>query len=487
VKKNILGRARQFSRVLTESCNTEKLVEDRYLSQAVQEKEHGPETERLAAEVFSQLDGTGILYCLLREYEPATSNGGRCEIDLLVNPDDAPSFANAMTARGFVELPSWGHEPHRFFVTYDENTGAWLKLDVVTDLRYGKPIRRFRIDLMANCLQERQRRDAVYTLSPDNELITLFLHCLIDKGEFREKHRVRLTELRKLASHDATCNRRMAAHVDKYLSPTLAWQQLASAIDDDAWRDLLAQRTVVTRLFFWREPVRSTWRNLTTRLRRRMRPLFFAIHRRGLSVALLAPDGAGKSTLAYQLSRDPFLRARLIYMGTNVRANTVGLPTTAWLHHQIKKHTTNGAARTLRLLKGFAFVNRVVEQWYRSFTAMYHLVRGRFVIYDRYVYDSWLVSRTMNWRKRLRRWLLEVCCPAPDLVILLDAPGEVLYQRKGEHSPEWLEQQRQGYLKLAERLPQMSIIDARQSAEQVKRQVTSLIWRIYGAQGYTRR
>jgi thymidylate kinase len=126
-------------------------------------------------------------------------------------------------------------------------------------------------------------------------------------------------------------------------------------------------------------------------------------------------------------------------------------------------------------------VNRVIEQWYRSITAMYHLVRGRFVIYDRYMYDSWLISRKMNWRKRLRRGLLEICCAPPDLVILLDAPGEVLFQRKGEHSPEWLEQQRQGYLKLAERLPQMCIIDAQQSAEQVRRQATSLIWRAYGA------
>lgn len=464
-----------------ESWNTEKLAESRYSSQAEQEKEPRLEIARLATEVFNQLDDFGILYCLLREYEPAASSGGRCEIDLLVNPGDMPSFVKAMTARGFVELPSWGHVPHRFFVTYAQNAGVWLKLDVVTDLRYGNPIRRFRIDLVANCLQDRQRRDTAYTLSPAHELISLFLHCLLDKGEFREKHRARLTELRNLASHDAACNRRMASHVEKYLSPALAWAQISSAIDNNAWHDLLALRTAVARRFFWREPVRSAWRNLTARLRRRMRPLFFAIHRHGLSVALLAPDGAGKSTLAYQLSRDPLLRARLIYMGTNVRANTVGLPTTAWLHLQIKKRTTNGAARILRLLKAAAFVNRVIEQWYRSITAMYHLVRGRFVIYDRYMYDSWLISRKMNWRKRLRRGLLEICCAPPDLVILLDAPGEVLFQRKGEHSPEWLEQQRQGYLKLAERLPQMCIIDAQQSAEQVRRQATSLIWRAYGA------
>jgi hypothetical protein len=30
--------------------------------------------------------------------------------------------------------------------------------------------------------------------------------------------------------------------------------------------------------------------------------------------------------------------------------------------------------------------------------------------------------------------------PPPDLTVLLAAPGEVLFERKGEHSPEYLDQ-----------------------------------------------
>lgn len=75
--------------------------------------------------------------------------------------------------------------------------------------------------------------------------------------------------------------------------------------------------------------------------------------------------------------------------------------------------------------------------------------------------------------------MLVAIAPKPDLVVFLDAPGEVLYARKGEHSPSILEQQRQHYLGLQQHLPQMVVVDATNNADQVRRTVTSLIWQWY--------
>ncbi|MEK7730204.1 MAG: hypothetical protein AAB354_17480, partial [candidate division KSB1 bacterium] len=69
--------------------------------------------------------------------------------------------------------------------------------------------------------------------------------------------------------------------------------------------------------------------------------------------------------------------------------------------------------------------------------------------------------------------------PAQELLHLLDAPGELLFRRKGEHSPEWLEQQRQAYLALQKQVPQMRAVDAMMSAEEVRRAVVALIWEKY--------
>jgi thymidylate kinase len=104
--------------------------------------------------------------------------------------------------------------------------------------------------------------------------------------------------------------------------------------------------------------------------------------------------------------------------------------------------------------------------------------RGRFVIFDRYTYDALLPSRQplSRWQ-RLRRWILAYACPAPDLIVMLDAPGEILFARKGEHSAEYLERHRQAYLNLRQRFPQMIVVDAARDAEDVRRAVTSHMWR----------
>jgi thymidylate kinase len=201
------------------------------------------------------------------------------------------------------------------------------------------------------------------------------------------------------------------------------------------------------------------------------------MRRRGLSVVLLAPDGAGKTTLAHELTHDAYLRARLIYMGTNLNACTTSLPTTRWLREGVT--TLYGSKLRLeRLLKGLGFGNRLVEQWYRCGLGLYHKLRGRFVIFDRYVYDSWLAPRVVG--KRLRRWLLEQIYLAPDLVIVLDAPGALLHKRKGEHTPDRLEQQRQAYLGLQTQVPNLVVVDATRTAHAVRREVTTLIWHAYG-------
>jgi len=429
--------------------------------------------------IFDAFAAAAIAYCLLRDFENPADAVEKCEIDLLVDPDHLPSLERILGSHGFVSLPAWGHAPHSFYVAFDRRFGVWIKFDVVTDLRYGKPIRRFGIDLLKECLRDRRPIDLGHALSLENEFMTLFLHCLLDKADFREKHRERLSELRAKAAAHASIDQRINKLVESCLSPVLNWKQIADAIELDQWRSLLNVRPELIRRFFWRAPLKNFWRNIFARTVLGLRPLLFALFRRGFTVALLASDGAGKSTLAQSLTCDLYLSARLIYMGANIKAKGLFLPTTEWLHARIKKSEARRAKHSLKILKTVAFINRIVEQWYRSLAAAYHVSRGRFVVYDRYVYDSWLVSRPRSIRKRIRRWLLESACPSPDLVVLLDAPGEMLFKRKGEHSPEWLEQQRQGYLNLLPAVPNMVVVDAQQDAEEVRREVTALMWSRY--------
>lgn len=430
-------------------------------------------------QVFAALDEAKITYSLLRGFEELEIPAESSEVDLVVAPAHLSQLAQTLAAKGFVALPAWGHAPHHFFVAYNRATGSWLKFDVVSALRYGQPFRTLHVDLLESCLRNRQRREFTYVLAPGDEFFTLFLHCLLDKGNFRDARRERLIELRRQMQNDTAMQKNIAENIARYLAPALTWDMLTAAIDQDDWPALLQRRKAVARRLFQRAPIAGAWRNISTIMLRRLRPLLFMLRGRGVSIALLAPDGAGKSTLAHALTKDHFLRAKLVYMGSNIAASTVGLPTTKWLHQRLKaRDSVKKKKKNLSFLalKGFSFINRLVEQWYRAGAALGYLLRGRLVVFDRYIYDSWLNKPAKTPWKRLRRKMFESICPTPDLVVLLDAPGKMLWERKHEHTPEWLEQQRHGYLALKERVPQMRVVDATQQAEYVKREVTALIW-----------
>jgi thymidylate kinase len=119
-------------------------------------------------------------------------------------------------------------------------------------------------------------------------------------------------------------------------------------------------------------------------------------------------------------------------------------------------------------------------QWARWVQGAYHERRGRLVLFDRYAYDALLPLRFQQRRlSRVRRWLLGHACPPPDLVVLLDAPGEVLFERKGEKTVAVLEAQREAYRALLARPRRAVVVDAARDVEQVRSEVTAVIWREY--------
>jgi len=175
-----------------------------------------------------------------------------------------------------------------------------------------------------------------------------------------------------------------------------------------------------------------------------------------MTVALLGPDGVGKSTLVEGLTAASPLPVRTIYMGM-------------W----------QGAGRPgyTRLDAAVAILLRPLRVWWRVAVAAAHVARGRLVIFDRYTYDALLpITGSLRWLKRPYFWLLAHLAPRPDLVIVLDLPGEVAFARKGEFTPEGLEAVRQRFLALAPRIG-AEVVDAAAPPEQVRAEVMARIRR----------
>jgi thymidylate kinase len=217
-----------------------------------------------------------------------------------------------------------------------------------------------------------------------------------------------------------------------------------------------------------------------------------------ISVALIGPDGAGKSTVTERLEREPLpAPVKRIYMGVNLQAGGLMLPTTR-LALALKTArgrrpdmvaafdqpapTTGSAAR--RAAKGSARIARLLmwlaEEWFRQLIAEYHLRRGFIVVFDRHFYADYFHqdvegtgSRPIT--ARVHGYLLRSVYPKPDLVICLDAPGRVLFDRKREASAEWLERRRAQYLQLANEVPHFVVVDATRPLDAVTRDVVTAI------------
>lgn len=180
----------------------------------------------------------------------------------------------------------------------------------------------------------------------------------------------------------------------------------------------------------------------------------------GLSLALVGPDGAGKSSLAAALQRSSPLPTVGLYMGL-------------YQGHGDGSGAVPPAPGLLALLW---------TRWSRWLTGRLQQARGRLVVFDRYTVDALLpADRPTTWRRRARRWLLARACPRPDLLVVLDAPGSVLHARKGEHDAAQLERRRLQYLALAQRLPGAIVLDATRPIDELRRRLTEIVWRRYSA------
>ena len=411
--------------------------------------------QELSANVFDALRRENIPYCLLRDGHQLDRLDGGGEVDLLVDDGQLPRLEALLARFGFVRLRAWGHFPHQFFVAYDEPSGGWLKFDVVTTLAYGRPTRSLCLPLAEGCLARRDRCGPVFVLSAEDELITLLLHCVLDKGYFAPARRKRICDLRRRLGDP----RRLAQLLRTSKAPGASWSNIAYLIDTENWPALLAESNRIAAHWARRDRIGILARRVRDRLLRKLHRWFGVIRPRALSVAVVAPDGAGKSTVIASVEKSFYFPSRSIYMGL---------------------YPKRPAARAGRRMPGIGLAANLIRQWGRCLAGRYHRARGRMVLFDRYAYDALIPpakrpGRLGRWRRRL----LAAACPAPDLVVMLDAPGKMLFSRKQEHSAAILERQRQGYLELRQRLPQMVVVDATTDVRSVCRRVTSLIWQCH--------
>lgn len=216
---------------------------------------------------------------------------------------------------------------------------------------------------------------------------------------------------------------------------------------------------------------------------------------RPLTVALVGPDGAGKSTVTALLEQAGLPRpVKRIYMGLNLESSSLMLPTTRLLMAARRNRGGRAEDPSAELSEGTApgwrraardsarLTAWMAEEWLRFLVAAGYGRRGYIVVFDRHFFLDYYHADIRQGPRpghslfhRLHAWMLEHAYPKPELVVCLDAPGQVLFARKGEGSPEWLEGRREEYRALADVVPAFVVVDAGQPVEAVVEEVAQAI------------
>lgn len=175
---------------------------------------------------------------------------------------------------------------------------------------------------------------------------------------------------------------------------------------------------------------------------------------------------------------------RYIYMGSNAEANPYALPTSRLVQY-LKRRRLAGSkmaqdhdtgadyglghiqAWSNPVANGLRLVNRLAEEWVRQVVVWRNHRKGTVVISDRHFVIDFALSLMLGEpnnagpvTERIHRWVLGRLYPRPDLVIFLDAPAELLYERKRDAPMEYLVERQSLYQRATEQLPEFRAIDA---------------------------
>jgi hypothetical protein len=400
----------------------------------------------LLRRLFAGLEARRVLWVLLRLPSDFAKPAG--DVDLLVAPEDVDALLEVAEELGFVALPGWESPPGLILVSYDRPSDHWVVLDIATAVSFRSPGSWELPRGAPEVLSRRHLHDSVALPSEGDAFWLLLTHCLLDDRGVPAHYRGALQALAPGSSGSFVGLATLSAAGGR-VEP-VAFQEAVLAGDWPSVMELGAR--LVADLKRERSVMESSRATAKRAIRVARKPLLLR-RRRGVSVALLGPNGVGKSTVAAGLQQAFPLGARVLHMGL-------------W-----KTAATRPAARVVEIL------TRPLRLWGRSAVAQYHQARGRLVIYDRYVYEARLPAKPpLLAAKRLYFWMLGHAVPAPDAAVVLDVAGDVAYGRKQENPPEELESERRVYANLAAEEPSIELVDASKPADAVRADVTAIVW-----------
>ncbi len=245
----------------------------------------------------------------------------------------------------------------------------------------------------------------------------------------------------------------------------------------------------IRRTVWWRALLRRPLATLAGALHHYFHEARQYLRPSGACIAVIGPDGAGKSAVCQSLANTPrgglpwkqvearHLYRRVLPMLSELRQGRLrrspAAPATVHDPHGKRPHSAPVSLFTLAWY--------TVDQWLSRWRwSLYQLSKNTLLLHDRHFLEIAIDPKRFRYGGPhwLLPWVLRVL-PKPDRVILLDAPAEVLQSRKQEVPFAETVRQCEAYRALVSQLPYGRIVDGAQSAaavvEDVKEEIIQFL------------
>ncbi|CAA9396254.1 MAG: hypothetical protein AVDCRST_MAG47-3084 [uncultured Nocardioidaceae bacterium] len=392
-------------------------------------------------------DDAGVRWALIRGQVTLARPGS--DVDLLIHPADWAVAEETLRSEGGIAYPRWRYPGHREFQLQE------LRLDTVTELRYSRrdPVSS---GLEDGCLERRVRDGWLWQLSPTDTFWTVLLHCVLDKGAFKERRRAELSATCPVLLRGSTPE----AFTAQVLPADWSTDRVVACVQDELWDELeelavrlrppspLARRAVARARdltadgFVRAAGVAGSWSSEQTGrrvMRRQTRISFSGLDGAGKSYQIAALrqefDGAGDISvvwLPFRIWPEPILnrlpeaiRSRLGPARPAVTSVGPGRPPAgprSSAHRRLKALFWTPIACMSAISVGLNLRRRAGEP------------TTPVVVLDRYRLDS--IVKLYYWYSevspRLLARIVQLVAPRPDVEVLLRVPAEEAYRRKAE-------------------------------------------------------
>lgn len=411
----------------------------------------------LLNQVITFLERSGIRYCVVGDSRPLPEEIDG-DVDIVVEQSEIDALPGRLSefcrSRDFQLVQVIQHESTAYFcvVASQDSNGRvhFLQADICGDYyRNGKPFLAAE-ELLTNrtaAVDQAGREKGFYVPEPAAE----FIYYLLKKVDKQRLTEAQAHHLSRQWQQDPSGARR---NIQRFWPPRFQ-SIIEHAGANNSWKTF---RHLLPEL---REALHDGWSaSIHARRREAQRLLRRITEPAGLFLSVLGPDGSGKSSVASRVLDDlagafwdtdyVHLRPKLGIAGADEDHEPVTAP-----HGQAPRSAPTSILKSLYYLAdynlGYAWDIRP------------KLVRSTLIVFDRYFHDMLVDPARYRYGgpERVTDWFSDLL-PRPDLFVFLDAPAEVLHDRKQEVSLDETKRQRREYRRLAEKLDNTCIIDASQ-------------------------